>query len=161
MKKLFGVLLTGISFLSSQAMQAQTTEKVSLLNISTIGADKAAVRATRDFWNRVGEQKDEHWYKLSNGYQAVYTEGRVQARYMYDQKGQWKYSMLTYTERELPTEVRALVRSNYYDYAIGWVKEVHEEEAIVYVVHLEDAVSWKDLAVQDGEIRVLKEFCKQ
>jgi len=30
----------------------------------------------------------------------------------------------------------------------------------VYVVHMEDANHWKEVAVQDGEMRMLKEFSK-
>jgi hypothetical protein len=91
---------------------------------------------------------------------AQYTEGAIQARYVYDHKGTLRYSLLTYSEKELPADVRRLVRSNYYDYTIGWVKELNEDQTRVYVVHLDDAVSFKEIAVQDGEIRELKTFRK-
>ena len=71
------------------------------------------------------------------------------------------YSMLTYQENHLPAEVRKEVKSNYYDYSIGWVKEVKEGEDLVYVVHVENKAEWKDLSVQNGEIQVLKAFCKK
>jgi hypothetical protein len=157
MKKIFGLLLTG---LFAVTVQAQTSARIPLRHTSAIGADKAAVRATRDLWNRVGDQKNEQWFKLPQGYMAEYTDGPIKAKYMYDQRGSWRYSLLTYTERQLPEEIRRLVRSTYYDFSIGWVKQVNEDEALVYVVHIEDDKSWKDLAVQDGEIRVLKEFRK-
>jgi hypothetical protein len=157
MKKIIGLLLTGLFILT---VQAQTSAKMALLHTSTIGTEKSAVRATRDFWNRAGEQKNEKWYKMPQGYMAEYTDGPVKAKYVYDQRGIWRYSLLTYTEWQLPEEIRKLVRSNYYDFTIGWVKQVNEDETLVYVVHIEDEKSWKDLAVQDGEIRVLKEFRK-
>ena len=161
MKKFIGLLLTGMFILGGLATQAQTSDKAYLLNPSAIGVDKAAARATRDFWQRAGEQKDEQWYKSSQGYVAEYEAGPVKGRFVYNQKGDWAYSILTYRERELPEEVRKEVRSNYYDYRITWVKEVNEEDAVVYVVHLEDEASWKDVAVQDGEMRVLKAMYKQ
>ena len=61
----------------------------------------------------------------------------------------------------LPVEVRKEVKSNYYDYSIVWVKEVKEGEDDVYVIHVENKTEWKDLSVQDGEIKVLRTFCKQ
>jgi hypothetical protein len=161
MKKFLGLLLTGIFILGGFATQAQTSDKAYLLNASAIGVDKAAVRATRDFWQRAGEQKEEQWYKTSQGYIAEYAAGPVKARFVYNQKGDWIYSILTYGQKGLPEEVRKLVRSEYYDYEITWVKEVNEEDVVVYVVHLEDEASWKEVAVQDGEIRVLKAMCKQ
>lgn len=154
------MLLTVMFMLSGHGVFAQQIDKTALLNIRAIGTDRSAVRATRDFWKRVGESKDERWYKLPNGYLAQYTEGAIQARYMYDGKGMLLYSLLTYSEKEMPEDVRRLVRSNYYDYTIGWVKEVNQNEAKVYVVHLDDPVSFKEIAVQDGEISELKTFRK-
>jgi hypothetical protein len=161
MKKLFGLLLTGMSTFIGVATQAQVADKAYLLDANAIGADRAAVRANRDFWQRVGEQKEERWYKDVQGYVAEYTAGPVKARFVYTQKGDWAYSILSYGEKELPEAVRKLVRSNFYDYGISWVKEVNEADAVVYVVHLDDAVSWKEVAVQEGEMRVLKAMCKQ
>src|ERR1700743_3622329 len=117
MKKFIGLMLTGLFILGGLATKAQTSDKAYLLNGSVIGADRAAVRATRDFWKRAGEQKEEQLYKYTQGYLAEYVEGPVQGRYVYNQKGDWAYSLLTYGEKEMPEEVRKEVRSNYYDYA--------------------------------------------
>jgi hypothetical protein len=163
MKMLISLWLTGMFVTVGSLTQAQTTtsDKAYLLNIHNIGTDKAATRATRDFWDRVGDQNTAQWYKLSNGYMAEYYQGATQAHYVYDQKGNFVYSMLTYTAKELPTTVRHLVRSNYYDFTIGWVKEINEAQTTAYVVHLEDSASWKDVVVQEGEIRVLHAYSKQ
>jgi hypothetical protein len=161
MKKFIGLLLTGMFILGGLATQAQTSDKAYLLNASAIGSDKASVRANRDFWQRAGEQKEEQWYKSPRGYVAEYEAGPVKGRFVYNQKGDWSYSILTYGEKQLPEAVRQQVRSNYYDYGITWVKEVDEDDAVVYVVHLEDEASWKEVAVQDGEMRVLKAMYKQ
>jgi len=163
MKKLISLLLTGMFVTVGFFTQAQTatSDKAYLLNLHNIGTDRAAIRATRDFWGRVGDQIDAQWYKLPMGYMAEYYEGATQAHYLYDQKGNFTYSLCTYTEKEMPADVRHLVRSNYYDFSIGWVKEVYEAETTAYVVHIEDASSWKDLVVQNGEIRVLHAYAKQ
>ena len=163
MKKIISLMLTGmfvaVSFMTQA--QTQTSDKAYLLNLHNISTDKAAVKATRDFWERAGDQNTAQWYKLASGYMAEYREGSAQAQFLYDQKGNFTYSMRTYYENEMPADVRHLVRSNYYDFKIGWVKEVNEEDTKAYVVHIEDAASWKDLVVQDGDIRVLHAYCKQ
>jgi len=159
MNKLLGALLVAALCLGSQgSLWAQ--DNASLLNINAIGVDAAAVRATRDFWSRSGERSDEQWFKLSTGYQAEFTEASAKGQYMYDRKGKWVYSILTYGEEKLPEEVRELVRSKYYDFGIRWVKEVREADNLVYVVHMESAKEWKDVAVQEGQMRVLNSFCK-
>jgi hypothetical protein len=161
-KKLISLLLTGMFVTVGFSMQAQTptSDQAYLLNLHNISADKAAVRAARDFWERAGDQNNAQWYKTATGYLAEYYEGATQVHYLYDHKGNFSYSLLTYTEKEMPAEVRHLVRSHYYDFTIGWVKEVNEAKTRAYVVHIEDAVSWKDLVIQDGEIRVLHAYCK-
>src|SRR5580658_3795830 len=121
MKKLFGLLLTGMLILGGLATQAQGSDKTYLLNASAIGGDRAAVRATRDFWQRAGEQKEERWFKSPRGYVAEYQAGPVKGRFVYNQKGDWSYSILTYGEKQMPEEVRQQVRSNYFDYSITWV----------------------------------------
>ncbi|GGB04528.1 hypothetical protein [Puia dinghuensis] len=160
MKKLLGTLLAGLFCLAGVSTRAQVSGNTSILNVHAIGADAAAVRASRDFWSRVGEQKGEQWYKLQVGYQAEYTDGPVKGVYLYDKKGNWIYSILTYGEDRLPQEVRQLVRSTYYDFSINWVKEVSDAQNLVYVVHMESDKAWKEVAVQDGEMRVLHAFVK-
>jgi hypothetical protein len=163
MKKLISLLLTGMFVTVSFLTQAQTStsDKAYLLNIHNIGTDKAAIRATRDFWERAGDQSDAQWYKFSGGYIAEYNNGSRHAHYLYDQKGNFLYSMFTYTEKELPANVRHLVRSNYYDFTIGWVKEINQVDGKAYVVHIEDSVSWKEVVVQDENLRVLHAYYKQ
>ena len=97
---------------------------------------------------------------MPNGYLAEYTEGAVHAQYRYDAKGNRLFCILTYTQKEMPQDVRRLVRSTYYDYTIGWVKEIHEADVTCYLVHVEDSTAWKDLVVRDGEMTVWHEFNK-
>jgi hypothetical protein len=160
MQKLSHLLLLTFFVAGSYRTVAQTTasDKAVLLNIHSIGTDRAAVRATRDFWIQVGDQKQEQWYKLTQGYLAEYTEGRTRAQYRYDAKGNWLFCVLTYSEKELAEAVRMLVLSNYFDYKIRWVKEVRNSDARCYVVHIETAEAWKELVVHDGEMRVLHEY---
>ena len=160
MNKLIGSLLAGLFILAHHGVQAQVSDHATVLNVHAMGVEPPALKASRDFWQRVGDQKNEQWYKSPAGYEAEYTEGPVKALYWYDKKGHLIYSILTYGEDKLPEDVRALVRSTYYDFGIGWVKQVNEAQNLVYVVHMENDKAWKEVAVQDGEMRVLKEFCK-
>ena len=160
MNKLFATLLAGLLAIAGQGVQAQVSGTASLLNVHAIGVEAAVVKASRDFYKRVGEAKEEQWYKSPEGIQAEYTDPSVKALYMYDRKGNFVYSILTYGEDRMPEEVRQLVRSTYFDFGITWVKEVNEARNLVYVVHMENDKAGKEVAVQDGEMRVLHEFCK-
>jgi hypothetical protein len=162
MNKLIGTLLAGLFVLAQLGVQAQVSDHATtLLNVHALGVEQSAVRASRDFLQRAGEQKEEQWYKAPAGYEAEYTEGTVKATYWYDKNGRWVYTILTYGEDKLPENVRAFVRSTWYDFNISWVKEVHQAQDVVYVVHIDNSKAWKEVAVQEGESRILKEFCKQ
>ena len=145
----------------SYPANAQTSDKAYLLNARTIGSDKAAVKANRDLWERVGDKKHEEWYKLPKGYLATFTESEIQNRFVYDPRGNWMYTLMTYKEKDMPIGVRKAVKSEYYDYVIGWVKEVRERDVVIYVVHVENETEWKDIALMDGEMTVLHTYCKK
>lgn len=162
MKKIISVLLVSAFIAGGNFAHAQNSDKAYLLNTPAIRSDNAAVRATRDLWERVGDKKNESWYKLPEGYLATYREEGVDSRFVYDQRGRWVYTMLTYTEKEMSKDLRRSIKSVYFDYSIGWVKEVRQGEDLLYVVHVEDSKEWLDLAVrQDGHIEILKEVDKQ
>jgi hypothetical protein len=128
-----------------------------LVNVQRLGSDRSAAKAAREFWKRYGDGKNETWYKLPEAFLAEFTEGAVKCRSVFDHAGNWLYTIREYTEKELPKEVRHLVKSTYYDYSIGWVKEVTQYQSVVYVVHIKNAPAWKDVLVQDGEMEVQHE----
>jgi hypothetical protein len=124
------------------------------------GSSGPAVRAERDFLMREGDGKDEKWYKTREGFLAEFVQAGREGQYFYDHKGNLLYSILTFGEKGLPEEVRRMVRSTYYDYSIGWVKQVSAVQDFSYIVHVENETSWKDVVVQDGEMREWHAFEK-
>jgi len=139
--------------------RAQATGNT-VLSVQSLSPDRARVKAAREFWKRHGEGKDEKWYKFSAGYLAEFLDGDIETKTVFDKKGNWCYTLRQYTEKELPKDVRALVKSTYYDFSIGWVKEVSQFQSLVYIVHIDNAPEWKDLIVRDGEIEVSHEVLK-
>ena len=150
-------MLTG----ASQRTQAQNPGNFSLLNMHALGTSTAAVRAQRDFLQREGDQKGEQWYKISDGFLAEFGKtGHICSVY-YDEKGYWAASLRVLMEKELPVEIRRLVRSTYLDYSISWARELQRGETLLYDVHIENDTSWKDLLIHDGEIKEWKAYSKQ
>ena len=150
MNKIMSVLVMICVYSSSHA---QISNEV-LVSTQTLKADRAATKAGREFWKKYGEGKNESWYKLAAGFLAEFSDGAARYKSVFDYKGNWLYSIKEYNEQGLPKEVRELVKSTYYDYSIVWVKEVSQNQSVVYVVHISDGKSWKDVLVQDGEMEV-------
>jgi len=59
MNKLIGSLLAGLFCLVQPGVQAQVSDHASFIERHSIGVESAAVKASRDFWQRVGDQKSE------------------------------------------------------------------------------------------------------
>jgi hypothetical protein len=160
MKEMISLLLSLLVVSGSIRVRAQQPDNSYLLNLHTIGISGPAVKAVRDFWKREGGPKQEKWYKGAEGYLAEFEDGDVRGKDFYDKKGSWSYSIRTFGEKGLPEDIRRLVRSAYFDDSIFLVKEVREGEALVYIVDIEDSRSWKELLIQDGEMREWKEYSK-
>lgn len=153
MKKIISILVIICFYFAADAQMSNDV----LVSTQTLRSDRAAVKAAREFWKKYGAGRDESWYKLDGGYLAEFTQGTIRCKSVFDRRGNWLYSIKEYSEKELPKEVRNLVKSVYYDYSIGWVKEVSQNQSVVYVVHVSNTPEWKDLLVQDGQIEIQHE----
>ena len=108
-----------------------------------------------------GDSKNENWFHLEAGSLAEFEDKGIHYRVLFDKKGNWLYTIKKYTEKELPKDVRAEVKSTYYDYAIGHVNEVNEAQLVVYLVHIENEQEWMTIRVAaDGEMEVVEQFAK-
>lgn len=122
------------------------------------------VSAVRDFLKRFNEQPNARWYKMKDGSLMVKFEKPDDAyRVAYTSRGNWIYTIQTYYEKKLPRDVRAIVKSTYYDYAITQVEEIahSDAEGTIYIVHLKDDVSWKTVRVCNGEMDEMETLYKK
>jgi hypothetical protein len=124
------------------------------------GTEAGAVKSARTFLQMFGDAKNEKWYPLPGGSLARFDEQGIAYRVVFNKKGNWVYTLKQYTEKELPAEIRARIKSTYYDYPIGWVKEVNQLQSIVYLIHIENDQEWKTIRVADGETEVAEHYYK-
>jgi hypothetical protein len=125
-------------------------------------AKKVNAKAIKDFTVRYADAPDAKWYADKNGFVSYFVKDGFGDRVFYDKKGHWQYSLIFYTENKLPRDVRAAVRSTYYDMPITLVEEVQTTEAKVFIVHIEDRSNIKILRVsEEGEMDILQELTKE
>lgn len=119
------------------------------------------VKAVRDFTQSFRLAENVHWYKVPDGVMVYFTENNIKTKAGYDKNGNWLYSLRSYAEKYLPRDVRARVKSIYYDYSITWVNEITKERQHTYLVQLQDNSSCKTIRVcEDEEMEVVEEFVK-
>ena len=79
------------------------------------------IKAVRDFTQSFKQAENVRWYKVTDGLMAYFTENGIKMRSGYDRKGNWLYSMRFYAETSLRKDIRAEVKSIFYDYSITWI----------------------------------------
>jgi hypothetical protein len=118
-------------------------------------------KAIKDFQERYNNIKNAMWFSDQNSFVSYFVQNGFGNRVFYDKKGRWQYSLILHTEYELPSGVRASIKSIYFDFAITLVEEVQTHYGVVYVVNLEDKSNIKVLRVSDmGEINILLDIIK-
>jgi hypothetical protein len=131
----------------------ERTEAKSLNEVNT--------KALRYFKKQYKDINNEKWYTLTNGYLAEFNGSSSNNLVVYDKKGNWKFTISYYDEKNLPPEIRSIVKPVYYDYTISRVEEIHVDDKIIYLVHIQNETSLKTVRVCNGEMELMEEFNKQ
>ncbi len=167
MKKIFSTLAILVIITASKNVNAQQNDAIafnkpgiqSTLLLSTesspkVDAADVNTKAVKDFNRSFKNISGEQWYKVSDGFIASFKENETETKVAYDQKGRWHCTVRTFGENQLPSDVRDLVKSRYYDFKILVVYEIKHDNT-VYILKMEDASTLKTLRVADGEIEII------
>ena len=117
-------------------------------------------KATRDFKKTFRDVSNEKWYSIKNGFLAEFSLNTTKNRVVYDKKGSWKYTVSYYAEKNLPADIRAIVKPAYYDYTISRVEEVHANDKIVYFIHVQNESRLKTVKICEGEMDLIEDLPK-
>jgi uncharacterized membrane protein YhiD involved in acid resistance len=169
MKQRIFVLAAGLLCgLGTWSVAAAQTSKIRVALTSIASMDKAIEptstvnsRALRDFKKNYPQAESENWTTLDKGWEASFLQGDIRSVVVYNRHGDWQYGINYYTEDQLPREVRTQVKSKYFDYSISGVEEVHVLDKVAYLVHLQDAHTWKVVRVCDGNMDLMEDYNKE
>ncbi|MFI5152342.1 MAG: hypothetical protein ACHQET_03355 [Chitinophagales bacterium] len=131
------------------------------IDAGSIDLNRINAKAVRDFSRFYTANSGEKWYVASNGYFAKFSLNGNKGMAAYDLKGHWMFTIFNYGENKLPDDIRAAVRSTYYNYEITCIDEIHFEDQIIYQVHMQDEKTWKNLLVSNGEMEISEDFYKK
>lgn len=165
MKKFLIITCTALIVLTGCAYPRQTNNALAAGKIRTVPKNQFLndihIRAVRDFVTRFGEAPDVIWHKSDNHYIAVFIRDSVQTRVIYNMNGYLEYTMKYYEEPKMRRDVRALVKSTYYDYKIFIIQEIERpDDQPVYIVNLQGDTDWLKVKVYAGEMEVMEKFKK-
>jgi hypothetical protein len=119
-------------------------------------------RAISDFQIRFSDASEVRWYEDSHGFTSYFTKDGFNDRVLYNKNGRWMYSVLFRTEDKLPKDIRASIRSVYYDWHMTVVEEIQSVMGNGFLVYLEDKTNILILRVSaDREIETMMDMTKQ
>jgi hypothetical protein len=131
---------------------------------SSASANEASIinsKAIKFFNKEFKNAEAVKWYKINDGFVAHCTVNGLSNKVYYDKKGRWAGTLIYYTDKTMPRDIRAIVKSTYYDYAIKMAQEIHVEDRIIFRVTMEDETSFKIINVIDGEMVLVEDLMKQ
>ena len=168
-KLLFSTMLTGAIAFSTFANAQDYVYNHNLVTAANPYPEKESrivdetdvhINAVRDFSKNFKNATSVKWVKSENGSSVYFVSDGVKMRSSYNAKGRKEYTLKYYDESKLPTEIRRLVRSTYYDYTIVIATEVVRNEHVSYLVKMENANEFLTVKVNDGELSVFEKTTK-
>jgi len=142
----------------SAAMKLTKDSKNEIAEITYV--NEVNKKAMHDFKKSFKDVSNEKWYSIRNGFLVEFSLNSSRNRVVYDKKGNWRFTVSYYDEKNLPAEIRAIVKPVYYDYTISRVEEVHADDQIIYIVHVQNNSSLKTLRVCEGQMDLIEDFHK-
>lgn len=118
------------------------------------------MKAIRNFEKSFKQAKNVNWYEVKDGFMVYFYQNEIKEVCGYDSKGRWMYSLVSYSEKKLPAPVWHRVKTVYYEYSIIWVNQIEINNKIIYVVHLENENTYKNVKVTDEDMDVMEEIEK-
>jgi hypothetical protein len=152
-------LVGGLSFMllstGAFAQQEQTLPPV------TVTAKTDVTNAvTKSFEESFKDATNTQWYKLNKKYMADFMMKDQQNRALFEKNGAIIYHLTYGFEKNLPDDVRKLVKSNYVDFNITRAINVQQENRNIWVINLEDSKKLILVRVEEGALEEVGNYDK-
>ncbi len=114
------------------------------------------------FSNSFKNVTNTKWFRVEDMYLVQFIKNENQHKALYDVKGNLVYTISYGSEKNLPRDVRRLVRKEYvgFEYNILQAIEVNEDKRNIWVVNLDDGESLVTVRVENGFIEEVKNYRK-
>jgi hypothetical protein len=123
--------------------------------------NEISTKVLRSFYKTYGDIEGAKWYKTGQGFAVSFKQNGMSTSIFYTRTGAFDSRVNYYTEEKLPAAVRTLVKTNFPDYAISHITEVHKNDVIAHLVKIQDKTTVKTVKVIDGEWELIEDITKR
>ena len=107
----------------------------------------------------VGATK-QNWSMIAKDFHSTFYVNGVFNQALLGRKGNLIYTISYGTEKEMPSEVRKIVKSEYYDYTITVAIEIKDNKRDIWIINMTNDNSYLIVKVEDGEMDRINQFKK-
>ena len=155
MKKLLISLIGGglASLLSVNISSAQDAsfKELPAITVSSSTTNVSA-KVNKSFGQYFKGATHQRWYQLEKNFLVKFIQNDQENRALFTKNGSLVYHISYGAEKNLPSDVRGLVKSTYYDQSITRVLKVNQDKRNIWVISLEDAKDYVMVRVEDMEM---------
>jgi len=150
------------SVATSQPLDPEVSSHENISGTVKGGADLKDIntKAIRNFDQKYKDAVNVRWFNSGKVIVAAFEANGQRTTAVYYKNGTWLHTMISYDESELSDHIKSIVKSNFRNYDITWITEVHESDKIMYFVNLENEKKFRQVVVCNDEIGIYKDLNK-
>ncbi|MDB5152042.1 MAG: hypothetical protein JWR54_793 [Mucilaginibacter sp.] len=148
------ILTTGAKIASAQ---------VQLKEVTVSSAPTKAVvskQVSESFASLFKGAEAPKWFEADKNYVVDFIMNNQLNKAEFTRKGRLVYHMVFGNEKQMPVDIRTIVKSKYFDFAINSTLKVNIDDQSAWIVNIEDANQFFVLRVVDGVMDVLETIKK-
>lgn len=154
----FGSFLLTILIVSS--LQAQEGGMKKLADVTVTTTTNVSKKVSEIFKKSFPDAENAKWSRLNKDFLVEFITADLNNRVLFHKNGAIVYHIKYGGEKNLPSEVRKLVKSNYYDYNIVKAINVLEDRRDIWIVNMEDNKKFVIARVEEGELEEVSSLNK-
>ncbi len=141
----------------SLALNTDTTTRANVFNLNTVAKN---IKVQRSFVSYFGENAENNWSMVGNDFLNRFHSNGILTNALFTKNGQLIYTITYGSEKNMPADLRKIVKREYYDYTITMAIEVKENNRDIWVVKLDNASEQITVRIEDGEMEQVQQFQK-
>ena len=157
-KQLISCICGGLASMLTVNISSAQEENFKELPAITVSASTSNVSAkvNKSFSQYFKGATHQRWYQLEKNFLVKFIQNDQENRALFTKNGSLVYHISYGAEKNLPSDVRGLVKSTYYDQSITRVLKVNQDQRNIWVVSLEDAKDYVMVRVEDMEMEEIQ-----
>lgn len=160
---LFLMLNTNVSFSQAPAKRndPNNTLATSLGGpriISNSGTEMINRKIEKNFIGYFTGVTDESWSMAGKDFHCRFYINGILSDALFTKNGSLVYVVMHGNEKDMPSDVRKIVKSTYFDYTIIKAIEVKQNHEDIWIVKMKENLDHVTVRVEDGRMEVVEQF---